>query len=190
MEPSVIYDFDPRNLPPEVLAAIGLAVAASAQTESIIEDAIGGCLGLDHEYTMAVTTHMAAPLRDSVLRSAAEIRIDNLDDLDELDRLLDNVKTAFEKRNAIVHHSWCRHPDTGEVFTVKETARVRVEAELIPIAVDKIKRDAAFIYRVGMELNDFLVARNLLPQLAAESRARSHKSKAARTARRKKLSPK
>lgn len=29
-EPEVIYDFDPRNLPPELLRAIGLMAAASA----------------------------------------------------------------------------------------------------------------------------------------------------------------
>jgi hypothetical protein len=82
MNPSS-YDFDPRNLPQEMLAAIGLVTACSAQTEYIVEQGIAGCLGVDFEFGAAVTTHMAAPLRDHVLRAVAEIKIDDLDDLDD-----------------------------------------------------------------------------------------------------------
>jgi hypothetical protein len=32
MEPAKIYDFDPRNLPQDLLAAIGLMTACAAQT--------------------------------------------------------------------------------------------------------------------------------------------------------------
>src|SRR5262245_25346937 len=101
--PMTVYDYDPRNLPPDILAAIGLVTAASAQTEAIVEMAIGGCLGISVEYNTAVTTHMNAPLRDNVLRAAAEIKIDNLDDLDTLDEILDQIKVAFQRRNDYVH---------------------------------------------------------------------------------------
>ena len=73
MTPDTVYDYDPRNLPQEVLAAIGLAVTSSAQTEDIMEFAIHGCIGIDSEYGRAITTHMPAPLRFSVLRSVAEM---------------------------------------------------------------------------------------------------------------------
>jgi len=53
------YDFDPHNLPQELLAAIGLALTSYAQTERLIQDAIAGCLGIDVEYGAAVTIHMA-----------------------------------------------------------------------------------------------------------------------------------
>ena len=59
--PKVIYDYDPQNLPCELLKAIGQAIAAGSQTEAIISMAIMGCLGIDAEYGMAVTTHMALP---------------------------------------------------------------------------------------------------------------------------------
>ena len=181
------YDFDPRNLPDELLAAIGLATASSAQTESIIQAAIGGCLGVDFEYTGALTAHMTAPLRDSILRSIAEIRIDDLDALDELDEILDEVNAAFTKRNAIVHHQWCRDPDTHECFTVKETARARYEMDLIPMTVNQVKADASLIYNAGMRLMSFLMQRDLLPAFPPEPRPRAHKSKASRKERRKKL---
>src|SRR5262245_39382817 len=72
------YDFDPQNLSHDLLAAIGLMTACAAQTEFCVEVGIAGCLGVDAEYGQAVTAHMAMPLRFSVLKSAAEIRIDDL----------------------------------------------------------------------------------------------------------------
>lgn len=111
-------DFDPRNLPSNILEAVGLVAMCSAQTEHIVEQGIGGCLGIDIEYTAAVSTHMATPMRDQILRAAAEIHINNLDDLDELDRLLDEIKQAISKRNEYVHNSICHDLDTGEFFTL------------------------------------------------------------------------
>jgi hypothetical protein len=137
-----VYDFDPRNLPQDFLAAIGLMTACAAQTENIVEMAIHCFLDVDVEYGQAVTTHMAMPLRFSALRASAEIRIDDLDALDELDDITDKIEEAFNKRNAIVHHGWCRDPDTGEVFTVKSTARTTVRTDLVPMTVQNIKRDA------------------------------------------------
>lgn len=185
MTPQVVHDFDPHNLPPDLLSAIGLAVASFAQTEGVIEAAIAGCLGLDFEYGAAVTTHMAAPLRFSVLRSVAEIRIDDLDTLDELDDLIDDLDTACQKRNDLLHNQWARHGVTGETFTVKETARARYEMTLIPTSVDSVKRDAQFIYEAGMKFMTFLMDKNLLPP-PPPHRPRSHKSKAARKKRRNK----
>jgi hypothetical protein len=131
---------------------------SAAHTESCVDEAIAGCLGVDYEYGQAVTTHMTMPLRFSVLRSAAEIRIDDLDALDELDVLLDRIEEAFKKWNAIVHHVWCRDPKTGSVVMVKETARVRVEMESIPMSADQVKVDALFVYDAGMALFSFLMA--------------------------------
>jgi len=178
------YDFDPRNLPQDLLAAIGLMTASAAQTEGCIEAAIAGCLGVDFEYGKGLTTHMTAPLRDSVLRSVAEIRIDDLDALDRLDELLDAINEAYSKRNAVVHHAWCRDPDTDAVFTHKETSRARYESDLIPMSVDQVKSDALFVYQAGMDLYSFLLARDLLPTFPPEGRFRGHKSKAARKKRR------
>jgi hypothetical protein len=181
------YDFDPHNLPQDMLAAIGLVTACSAQTEWIVEQGIAGCLGIDFEYGAAVTTHMAAPLRDHVLRAVAEIKIDDLDDLDQLDDLLDAINTAFAKRNAYAHHSWCRDPRTNRCFSINTTARGRVETALIPISVSGIVRDAMAIYEAGMRLRAFLSSRQLLPPFSPQPRSRAHKSKALRKKRRKSI---
>jgi hypothetical protein len=186
MPPVKVYDFDPHNLPPDVLQAIGLITACSAQNEYIINQGIGGCLGVDIEYTDAVTTHMTSPHRDNVLRAVAEIKIDSLDDLDALDILLDTIDEGFRKRNGYVHRSWCRDPQTNECFTVQITARGRVEVGLAPMSVEEIVKDADFIYDAGIALHTFLSERGLLPPVPAKPRPRAHKSKAARKARRKK----
>ena len=153
MKPQKEYDFDPRNLPPELLNAIGLAVAALAQTEEVIEMAISGCLGLDAEIGAAVTTHMSAPLRFSVLKSVAGIKIDDLDVLDELDKQITELEIAFRKRNDIIHNQWARDPDTNDLFNLKERARTRYEMNLLPVTIDGIKSEALFIYDVGTLLS-------------------------------------
>jgi hypothetical protein len=185
-EPTIIYDFDPRNLPQEYLTAIGVAVASSAQTESVIELAIAGCLGVDQEYGAAITTHMAAPLRFSVLRSVAEIKIDDLDALDELDELLVEAETAGVKRNAIAHHSWCWNSKTREVFTVKEVARTSYTMDLIPMPIDAVKSDAEFIYQIGMKLMMFIQKHGIMPD-TTPLRNRFHKTKPERKKRREAL---
>jgi hypothetical protein len=177
------YDFDPHNLPQELLAAIDIAIASSAQTEEMIEMAIAGCLGVDAEYGAAVTTHMAGPLRFSALRSVAEIRIDDLDALDRLDALLDEAELAAVKRNAIAHHSWCRNPKTGELFTVKETARKSYSMDLVPMTIEGVKADAEFIYQIGMKLMLFMRMSGILPKTTPD-RNRFHKTKAERKKRR------
>jgi hypothetical protein len=183
--PSKVYDYDPRNLPQEVLAAIGLAIACSSQTESILSMAIGGCLGLDAEYALTITTHMPLPLKFSVLRSAAEIRIDDLDALDDLDRLLDSIDKALGRRHELAHTSWCQDPDTSQLFRIRKIARTRVETELILVTPETIRNDADTIYQAGMELYSFLLDRDLLPRELTGFRPRGHKSKAARKKRRK-----
>lgn len=179
------YDFNPYNLRPDILQAIGLLIACSGQTEDIFESAVAGCLGLDIEYGLAVTTHMSMPLRVSVLKSAAEIRIDDLDALDELDDIIEVIEEAFSKRNAVAHNQLCRDPETEEVFSVKEVARISVQADLHSLSVDQIRNDALFVYEAGITLFRFLKTHGLNPNFPAEPRPRGHKSRAARKARRK-----
>jgi len=185
MVPQIIYDFDPRHLPDDILAAIGLVATCSAQTEDVVEQGISACLGIDFEYGAAITTHMSSPLRDHVLRAVAEIRINDLDDLDDLDSLLDQINAAFGKRNSYVHRGWCRHPTTGACFTVMTSARGRVETDLVPVTVTHILEDAQFIYKAGMDLQTFLLKPKLYPKTPPAGRNRFHKSKVARKKRRK-----
>jgi hypothetical protein len=183
-EPTDVYDFEPQNLPQELLAAVGLMTASAAQTESIVEAAIQGCLGVDFEYGMAVTTHMAMPQKFSALKSSAEIRIDDLDTLDELDDIIAELEKAFDLRNSVVHHTWCRDQKTDEIFIVKTSARKSVKMDLVPLTIDDVKRDALIVYTVGMKLMTFLIRNNLLPPIPETPRPRDHKSASARKKRR------
>jgi hypothetical protein len=158
-EPDFIFDFDPRNAPADVLQAIGLVAMAAAQTESVMQHLIGSLLGIDNIQTLALTAHMAAPLKDHVSR---ELDAPNLTELDKLDTLLDNVETAFAKRNAVVHNSLAMHPN-GTVLSLRETARGSLQVKLTPLSVSELREDAAFIYEAGMALQRFMIARGLSP---------------------------
>ena len=178
-------DFDPRNLPQEYLAAIGLLSAAASSTDGIIEYAIAGLLGLDAEQGWAVTAHMPAPLRTSVLRSSAEIAIANGKALDELDIHLDAIKAATDARNQIIHGSWCVRPSDKAVLLVKQEARTHVEVSSRPVAVNEIESKALALYEVGMNLMRFCIALGIDPALPRE-RDRLVNTHKARKARRKK----
>lgn len=128
---------------------------------------------------------MTLPLKFSVLRSAAEIRIDNLDDLDELGKLLDGIDTALGKRHTLAHDRLFRDPETNQLFRVKHVARTRLEGTLAPITIDGIRADANSIYEAGLALMTFIAERDLLPPVPTQLRPRDHKSKSARKKRRK-----
>lgn len=182
-----VFDFDPRNLPASYRKAIGLVAASSAQTEAVMQYAICAFLGVDAEYGWAVTAHMNATMRDQVLRATAEIRIDDLDALDQLDDLMERIGTANGKRNGHVHAEWCRDPKTDNVYAATIKARGRVESSLVKVAVDEIEADAKLIYDLGIELMNFVHAMGLEAPLPPPIRPRGHKSKAARKQRRKSM---
>lgn len=185
MEEYPIFDFSPDNLPEGYLEAIGLVTAHWAQAEWALKTLIGSCLGVDILYAQAVTTHMPAPLRDSVARAVAEIRIEDLDVLDELDDILDRLNNAAVLRNNAAHRSWCRDQATGQVFAVVETARGSIKSELVPVSVDQIKADAAEINRATLALISFLSRNGLDPIFPDGEVDLSGRRKAVRKARRK-----
>jgi hypothetical protein len=147
------YEFDPRKLPAEMLQAVGLVVAASAQTEWVVQQLIGGALCIDDVSTTVLTAHMAAPLKDHVARALTEINGVPAPMVDEIDRLLDEVKEATDKRNTLVHNTLVRDPRTGKVYSFRETARGSLQVSMQPISVAEIEQDAARIYEAGMALS-------------------------------------
>jgi hypothetical protein len=181
------FDFDPTALPAEILQALGFLVACSAQTEGIIQTAICGCLGVTALYGPAITAHMTAPLRDNVLRSVAQIRIDDLDTLDELDDILDGIKTAIAKRNLYVHGTIGRDEATGQFCVTRIESRGEVDSEAIPTSAKQIRDDATEILQCGLRLISFLMKYELSPRFPTAPIYRGHKSKTARKKRRKEL---
>lgn len=163
-EPQITYDFDPRNLPPEYLQAIGLVVAASAQTESVVCNLIGSLLGIDNADSAAVTTHMSVPLRDNVVRSLIELKTEHSDIVDEIDDLMDAVTEAFATRNTIAHNSFAIHPETGEVLSHRMKARGSLQLELEPISIDEIQECAETVYDAGIAIVRFMMRVGIAPR--------------------------
>ncbi|WP_333591408.1 hypothetical protein [Brevundimonas sp.] len=161
--PDVIYDFDPGNLPPELLQAIGRMAMCAAQTESVMQSFIGAVLEIDNLETVALTAHMAAPLKDHVARALIELNGANVETIDLVDDLLDAISTAAEKRNVVIHNSILRHPQTGELFSYRQTARGSLQVSLQPVSVEEIEKDATLIYEAGMDLVRFMILNNITP---------------------------
>ena len=84
---------------------------------------------------------MSAALKGQVARALAELGAPYISELDILDDLLDSVASALERRNALLHNAFCRHPSTGEVLTCKQKARGAVRVSLTPITAADIEAD-------------------------------------------------
>lgn len=160
-----LLDFEPGNLPADHLTAIGLMSASASHTDSIIEMAIAGMLGLDGEQGWAVTAHMSAPLRESALKSAAEIALQDERALNELDDILKAIKAAATDRNDMVHGSWAYRKSDKTVLLVQQEARTHVSVTSRPVAVDEIKLKAMALYEAGINLIRFLIAVDKMPPL-------------------------
>jgi hypothetical protein len=122
-EPTVIYDFDPNNIPPDYLQAVGLVAMCSADAESSMQDFISCLINIDSVEGLALTTHMPQPLKDHVARALIELNAVSIEILDQVDDLLDAVEEAMARRNVIVHNQLIRHPDTGQVLSHRLKAR-------------------------------------------------------------------
>lgn len=166
-----VYDFDPRNLPQELLTALGLVVASAAYAEDIIDQAIGGMSRLDFEYTGCLTTHMTMPIRFKALRSTAKITLPK-EDYDTLLDIVSRLEKAFDERNAIVHNVWVTDPGGGETILLKETASREYKIDLIAKSTRAVQTVAANLYAVAMELYVFIGARGLHPDLDAVAQRR------------------
>lgn len=157
----IIYDFDPHNLPQEYLAAIGLVVACSSQTDHIMRDFIGSYLGIDLAETIALGAHISTPMKDDIIRTLIELNAPHAGDVDCLDDILDRIKAAAASRNAIAHNAFATHPETGQVFTMRERARGSLQVELKPIAASELSDIANEVYGAGLALQEFMTSRGI-----------------------------
>ena len=160
------YDFDPRNLPNDVHEAIGLAVASSAQTEGMIDAAISTILGVNERIGRSLTAQHGLPGRVSMLRSLAHEANLPEDLHSALEFAIKQIESAVELRNAVVHRTYFRDPDTGQVFAWKVTAKKQLKSDVVPVIVEPIRQDAAKILGAGMDLADVLEAIDILRKKA------------------------
>lgn len=160
----IIYDFDPNNLPPEYLAAIGLVVASASQTDQVMRDFIGSYLGVDIAESLALGAHMSTPMKDDIIRALVELNAPSACDVDDLDDILDRVREATARRNAVVHNAFAVHPETGQVFSLRERARGSLQVDMTPIKVSELNSIAAEVYAAGMALMDYMIARGIGPR--------------------------
>ena len=144
-----------------MLQAVGLVAAAAAQTESTLQQLIGGMLGIDNAQALAVTSQLSGLMRDFIARSLAEMDAPSVSEVDALDDLLDRVNKAMEKRHTLLHNPFAIHPTTGEIFSYRESARGSLQIKLTPVTASEINADAVDIYEAGMDVIRFMDSRGL-----------------------------
>lgn len=183
--PTIIYDFNPYSLPSEYREAIGLIITCASQTESIMIDLIGGILKIDNVSTIALGAHLSTPLKNDILRSLSELKCPSASELDHLDDLLDSVGVAMAKRNTIAHSAFGVHPESGEIYRLKESARGRLSLDFEKVTAEELQAIAKEIYDAGLALTEFMASRGILPKFREEPlREPISRKKKARDARR------
>ncbi len=160
----VIYDFDPNNLPADYLAAIGLVIASASQTDHVLRDFIGSYLGIDLAETIALGAHMSTPMKDDIIRALIELNAPHASEVDELDDVLDRIKEATARRNAVAHNAFARHPETGQIFSMRERARGSLQVDFTPIDAAELNEIANEVYAAGMALQEFMTVRGISPR--------------------------
>ena len=150
------YDNDPSAIPDDLAAEIGRVAIASSFTEGAVETALREIGGLDAFVGASITTHMNAPTRDNALRAIASVRIQSEEVRQELFLILDEVKRAFDKRNAIVHHAWVTERATGKVYRLQISARGKIVVREFPVTVEEVNQTAVSVHEAGLALYTFL----------------------------------
>lgn len=160
---SIIYDFDPYNLPPKYLEAIGLVITTASQVENILQMFIGSLLGIDNAQSAALCTQMSFPLKENIIRTLSELEAPNIKELDKIDALLDAAGDAIEKRNKIAHACFSIHPTTKQIFMHRIKARSSLQLEKVLISAEDINQYANAIHKSGLDILNFMISRKITP---------------------------
>ena len=162
-----LYDFNPTMLPMKAHAVVGLLITCSAFTENVVNMAISSLLAIDDIRGLTFTTHMNMQMRFSALQSAGNLRFGEDDPMPELRKLVGRLKGAFDSRNVYAHRDWCIDTETGQICTMRRSARTKIEVQAIPVDLDEIGRAGAEMYNLGLELMMFLQHHVLLVDVEA-----------------------
>lgn len=160
-----IYDFNPKNLPDEYLKAIGLIIACASQTEVIMRDFMGILIGVDNIETIALGAHMSLPMKDDVIRAVVELNAPSASAVDEVDDILDRIREAMQLRNNVAHNGFAIHPDTGEVYILREKARGSLQVEFKSVTAQELVDSADEVYLAGMALQAYMTKSGLGPRV-------------------------
>ena len=131
---------------------------------------MGALLTADNVETIALGVNMSAPMKDDIMQAVTELNAPSASQLDRIDDLLDAILEAMVGRNSIAHCAFGKHPETGEIFRLKEKARGSLQVDFQPVTVDELKDTAKKIYDSGIALHQFMVSRHLGPIMRAGSR--------------------
>lgn len=178
------YDYDPMNLPQDVLQAIGLVIACAADAESGLDEAIAGLIGTDYERGKAISSHMNMPVKFGAVRSLAQTRFSGVLELDAINGILGELERSLAARNRYAHGVWATQKHDKTPVLIESKARNGVEVNVRIVDVAEVIEIAKGIKAASLSLVSFLNGANFVPDFPPIDRPRGHYGKKARTAHR------
>lgn len=157
------YDFDPRNLPSELLRAIGLNVVAATHSEQLLNDSIAGLLGTDVEKGIALNAHTSLPQRASIAISLAEIRFGEVDVVVEFEDIVTRLRDAISARHSAAHDTFVLQLPEKKVVRLSYQARTEVSVTKSEVSIAHLEAQALDIYEAGIALEVFMQRHRVLP---------------------------
>ena len=128
---------------------------AYSQLDYALHAAITSLAGLTEETGLAVTTHIAFPVKMGILRSLIDLKLEDGEVRTELLALVDRAADGNARRNGIIHDSWAVRNDGAE-FRVATKARGKLSMTSTEATAAAVLADATFIRSTSLDLIDFL----------------------------------
>ena len=153
-----VYDYDPRNLSSDSLAAIGLVAACGAQLEFTIMELIGGCRGIDPTLRAKIGGMMTPQAKIDTAREAVNEKFkDKPDTLSGVNKLLSEAENALNVRAVILQSSWFQDPKTTHLFREEPNSSDDTTSHIVPVPLLRLRTEANRIYDAGILIMDFVI---------------------------------
>jgi hypothetical protein len=129
------------NLPTEFFTEIGRVNVEWAVLESMMDLCLIKLIGKDlsDSRSIIIFNHMAFPMKLDIMGALCSELLPRYPSLAEYQRVLQSVRAAQEKRNAIVHAKWGFNEATKQVEISRLMARGKLKIIMAPIALEEIR---------------------------------------------------
>lgn len=71
----------------------------------------------------------------------------------------------MQLRNEVAHNAFAIHPDSGEIYSLREKARGSLQAEIKPVKVEELLAVADQVYGAGMALQEYMIKSGVGPRM-------------------------
>ena len=142
------------------LAALGLVSANYQVLEKYVEFFVWTLIGQEQEIGQVLTSQMSFGRLCDTLCSLFRCRVQNLEMIEELESTIKKAAQAEERRNTVIHSSWCGLESTDLPiirFKITSKRRTGLKHTYQSMNPDDLREMALFIKEVVEELQGLMV---------------------------------